>query len=55
MERINKLNKLKAELKKESEKENPDEKVIKKLRLQIAHLGIGLDLNSFLQKPFTNV
>jgi len=55
MERINKINKLKEELKKEQAKSEPDNKRINDLMIQIANFGIGLDFKSFLKKPFTNV
>lgn len=55
MEKIEKINQLKDELKKEVNNENPDEKKIQKLTQKIALLGIGLDINLFSQKPFTNV
>jgi hypothetical protein len=55
MERVEKINKLKKLLEEEQNKEAPNKKVIKRLYLQIANLGIGLDLNILTQKPFTHV
>lgn len=55
MDRREEINKLKKEIEMESQGENPDMKKIQKLTLRIAHLGIGLDVGLFNQKPFINV
>lgn len=54
MEAIEKINKLKKQIKEEQENGNPDSKKINKWVNQIAYLGIGLDINNG-QKSFTHV
>lgn len=54
MDKVEKINKLKAKIKREQEKEQPNKKQIQKWVEQMAFLGIGLDIN-IGKKPFTHV
>lgn len=54
MEKVEKINELKKQIEEEGKKATPNQYKIKRLILQIAHLGIGLEVNN-TQKPFTHV